>query len=312
MDPFSKEYILFKLRQAHFLALKHRMQPEIPQELIDLIIDEVSLLDCDDRALEKMPVGLRSCLLVSTSFCRKARTHLFRNVGFRSNQSIPILQELSTFLNLLLSSSDYRNRNEPPFIALGGPIAPLVKTFHLKCRNAIEAISIFDDLIFISVLRFLTGTSYGPSMVRFDIQKISLYPIERLNWELLSTPSQDAFRLLFQSSHLDAIHLYGVQNLPSNFLDGSQIKHLEILDAHCSTSTTVHPKAISNQLQLESIYTDQSISLDHLTLNGISITSNLKNLGICPVWPQTLNDNTWRILDMASRSLMRLRLQFKG
>jgi hypothetical protein len=306
------DYKYLKLRQAHFLVL---MQPEIPQELIDLIIDEVSLLDCDVRPLEQISVALRSCLFVSISFCRKARSHLFRNVRFRSNQPIPILRELSTFLDLLISSSYNRNRDVTPFVALGGPIASLVKTFHLpitRCGSADEVVPIFNDRIFISVLRYLTGNTYGPSMVRFDINTIYPHPTERLNWELLSTASQAAFRVLFQSSRLDAIHLFGFQNLPSNFLDGSQIKHLEILNAHCSASATMHSKAISNQLQLESIYTDQTICLDHLTLNGISITSNLKNLGICPVWPQTLNDNAWRILDKASRSLKRLRLQFKG
>ena len=291
------------------------MQPEIPQELIDLIIDEVSLLDCDsDKPLGKFPVGLRSCLFVSTSFCRKARSHLFRNVRFRSNQPIPILRELSIFLDLLTSSSYSSNRDVTPFFALGGPIAPLVKAFHLpitKCGSPKEVVPIFNDLIFISVLRSLTGNTYGPSMVKFEIRPTFPHPTERLNWELLSTVSQDAFRVLFQSSRLEAIHLYGFYNLPSNFLDGSQIKHLEILNAHCSLST-VHPKPILNQLQLESIYTDQTVCLDRLTLNGISITSNLKNLGICQTRSLTLNDNTWQLLDITSRSLTRLRLHFKG
>ena len=226
----------------------------------------------------------------------------------------PNSSRASTFLDLLRSSSDHRNTNATPFVALGGPIAPLVKTFHLpitKCGSVEEVVPIFDSPIFISVLRCLTGNA---SKVKFDIGTAFAFPSKQLNWELLSTPSQDAFRVLFQSAHLETIHLYGFQNLPSNFLDGCQIRHLEILNSHCSAPATVHSRAISSKhLQLESIYTDQTISLDHLTLNGISIISNLKSLSICPHWPQTtLNDNTWRLLDMKSASLMRLHLQFNG
>ncbi|KIM46787.1 hypothetical protein M413DRAFT_440360 [Hebeloma cylindrosporum] len=152
-------------------------------------------------------------------------------------------------------------------------------------------------------------------MVRFDIKAISPIPTpaNRLNWELLSIPSKDAFRVLFQSSHLHAISLSGFQDFPYNFLDGSHIKRLEIRNTHCTAPPAiVHPKAISTRTQLESIHTDQTICLSHLTSDGICITSNLKTLDICLDRGQILNEDTWRILHLTSRSLKRLRLEFKA
>jgi hypothetical protein len=282
-------------------------RPEIPQELIDLIVDEVSLLTPDERRFERLPAGLRSCLLVSTSFCSRARSHLFRNIKFKSKRPKLLLRELARFLDLLQSSS-----NGNAFAAIGGPMAALVKTFHLpvaECGSTEEILSLFDSSTFISILRCLSGETYGPSMVRFTLK---IYPpisqtSNRLNWKQLSTPSQVALLVFFRSPYLEAIHLFGFENLPSNFLDGSLIKHLEIFNAHCSTSpSTVHTKTISTRIQLESIHTGQADSIDLLTFNGIPITSNLKVLVISA---PGLDDNAWRIIDATSWSLRRLRLQ---
>ena len=187
---------------------------ELPQDIIDNVIAAVG----DDTHL------LKQCSLVSSSFLRSARKHLFSRITISSVETCDGIHQLlvqnpliQTFVRaIILTESMPRWRVTPKWINGTSLLAILRLPF--CCLERFSIVLQEDDEY---ELAFVLSEEYLPS------------GLETWDWNYFSNEMKDALSNIILSSTLKTLCLDGITNVPTTFF--LRFAHLSILELHSLT-----------------------------------------------------------------------------
>ena len=200
----------------------------LPQELIDLIIDELASYISSD--LEDLPPEfktLQNCALVSRSFRLRATHWLFFRARLqgRWNDERWIQKRVEGFLEILVANP-----------SIGGSVRELFiqtsqRDFYFWLQDNAALVSILERLSQIQMF----DLRYGP---------------KPFNWEALPSKTATALRCTMQSPSLRFLRLYDIQEFPWYILAGcSTVKDLVIFRVRASNRHFSVPSTIAPMLE---------------------------------------------------------------
>ena len=214
------------------------LSPEslLPQELIDIIIDELGSHVTSD--FERHPVEfqtLQNCALVSRSFRPLATRWVFFRASFqgRWNDETWIHKRVEGFFNILIANP-----------SIGGSVREL---FIQTAQNDFN-FWLQDNAPLVSILGRLS-----------QIQRFHLvYGLKPINWETLPSKTATALQCTIQSPSLRFLELRDIHGFPWFILAGCRaLKDLEIFRVHASCREFIVPARLvpfTIAPMLESVY----------------------------------------------------------
>ena len=186
---------------------------EVPQDIIDNIIAAGG----EDTDL------LKQCSLVSSSFLRPSRKHLFSRITIGSDKTCQGIHQfliqnpvIQTFVRALTLT-------ESTFIQIGNHIWPKIS----EC----QWINHHTSLLAILRLPFCCLECFSIILREHKLDWYSYYDF--LDWNDFSIEMKDALSNIIRSSTLKTLCLNGITNVPTTFL--LHIAHLNTLELHSLT-----------------------------------------------------------------------------
>jgi hypothetical protein len=210
----------------------------LPQELIDIVIDELGsdiASDFENHSMEFQT--LQNCALVSRSFRSHATRWIFFRVSFqgRWNEKTWIHKRVEGFFKILIANP-----------SIGESVREL---FIQTSQNDFDFdFWLQDNASLVSVLGRLS-----------QIQRFSLvYGLKPINWETLPSKTATALRSTIQSPSIRFLELRDIHEFPWFILAGCRtIKDLKIFRVHASRRHFIvpaHPAPSAIAPMLESVY----------------------------------------------------------
>ncbi|KAJ7909239.1 hypothetical protein B0H13DRAFT_2661537 [Mycena leptocephala] len=255
-----------------------RCVPQVPQEIIDAIINNV---DSEDMA------SFKACSLVCWAFVPASRTHIFRTISLAMLNDAPhkLYAMLQRSPHIVLYVRDLEiHRSHDPNLWMQ-PSSPLVTV--LSMLSHLEQFSIFG---------YWGDWLNVPSSLALGILRvISLASLERLH--ILNVTNMPAV-LLHSALSLRVLSLYYVSMNP--------------YEDPCSLHLPQNPRRAAS-LQFLNVSLDSKVGkiLEHLQALGSTHFTNVRRLAVNPI-PNSINSsqNFARFLTVVENTLERLDIQW--
>ncbi|KDR80932.1 hypothetical protein GALMADRAFT_1116036 [Galerina marginata CBS 339.88] len=239
--------------------------PTLPEELIDLILDELNpQIPIERMYYEPLPnPALGSCLLVSKSLRHLALSKIFNHTKiFHKPQEPEKGQQLLALLRQILS---------PPAGSVLESVRPHIKALscifrlhhvHTNEWNA-NAKQFMGDENLAFVIKTISERDCCVTHFAFGMSEPSDSDIR---WSLLSPDLQDALRCLIKSPNLVSLNISGIKYLPADLMVGAHLSDLRLEQSRGYQETPGNLTALTSDPQysrldcplLESLYTDHS------------------------------------------------------
>jgi len=240
---------------------------DIPQEVLDSFIDEISRLDREDERQQT----LQSCQFVSRSFRLRARFHIWShtkvNLIHDKKRSLMQLERLREAMD---SSATLGQ------VAIGSLIQHLaIEIAPLTSYDTYLILKVAHDLVPILNHTLL----YSPGLRSFCFSLSHYYP----HWHFLGEPLRSSIDMLSKSVTLENLSIRGVSSIPLSLIDGCKATHLELLQQGFSAdqfAEAIAPSQVgwdNSPPPLTYFCTDRFSWLSMRTLRP-SMFSNLRNL----------------------------------
>lgn len=288
----------------------------LPQEVLDLIIDEIGTPPEDRGVFLEHQQTLRSFLFVSCAFRTRSLSILFRRLAVTADNQISFnrIRKLTEILGSPLG---------PAFDNAGRHLQEITVSFlpgseyddDYRALDKLKETPIIDVMSHQCVIDLLrTLHTNAPNLCAFFLH---IKPDDSVDWTTLDVGFQHALHDLVRSRSLIHIQIAHISRLPSTFIKGAHIKVLQVYqlldDSDASDFSAPNPADIDlPDPPLEIFITDHTYpfgtDLEHS--QSTSLFARLRIL-VTFIGSQEDADRTWKII-AASPLLATLQLDQMG